>query len=61
MGKMLQMNPKQRATLDDIQTDPWMSGTPFCQQLEGGKVIHAEGHVHTLEPGTATTPASSHK
>ncbi len=55
MGKMLQVNPKQRATLEDIQADPWMSGTPFCQQLEGGKVIRAEGHEHTLEPGSADT------
>lgn len=62
MGKMLQINPKQRATLQDIQDDPWMSKTPFCQQLEGGKVLKAEGHVHTLEPSTATTtPAPSHK
>ena len=61
MGKMLQLNPKDRATLDDIQADPWMSGTPFCQQLEGGRVIRAEGHEHTLEPGTVTTPAPSHK
>lgn len=52
MGKMLQINPKQRATLEDIQADPWMSGTPFCQQLEGGEVIRAEGHEHTLEPGS---------
>lgn len=61
MGKMLQVNPKQRATLEDIHADPWISGTPFCQQLEGGKVIPAEGHEHTLEPGTVTTPATSHK
>ena len=61
MGKMLQVNPKERATLDDIQADPWMSGTPFCQQLEGGKIIHPDNHVHTLEPGTVTAPADSHK
>lgn len=59
MGKMLQINPKQRATLEDIHADPWMSSTPFCQQLEGGKVIRAEGHEHTLEPGTPSTPAAS--
>ncbi len=52
MGKMLQINPKQRATLEDMHADPWMSGTPFCQQLEGGKLIRAEGHEHTLEPGS---------
>ncbi|KAL6719356.1 Nitrogen permease reactivator protein [Lecanora helva] len=61
MGHMLQVNPKQRATLEDIHADAWMSGTPTCQQLEGGKVIRAEGHEHTLEPGAVTTPATSHK
>ena len=54
MGKMLQINPKQRATMDDVQADPWMSGTPCCQQIEGGRVIAAQGHTHTLEPGTTT-------
>ena len=56
MGKMLQVNPKQRATLEDLQADPWMSTTAFCQQIEGGQVVRAEGHEHTLEPGT--TPSS---
>ena len=61
MGKMLQVNPKQRATMEDIQSDPWMSTTPFCQQVEGGQVIPAEGHVHTLEPVAATTSAPGQK
>ena len=60
MGKMLQVNPKQRATLEDLHADPWMAATPFCQQIEG-RVIRAEGHEHTLEPGTTTTPAPAHK
>ena len=51
MGKMLQLNPKNRATLEDMMNDPWISNTPLCQQLEGGKVIRARGHEHTLEPG----------
>lgn len=55
MGRMLQINPKHRATLEDMMADPWMMNTPVCQQVEGGKVIKAVGHEHTLEPGTTTT------
>lgn len=52
MGQMLQLNPKTRATLEDMMADPWMSSTPVCQQMEGGRLIKARGHEHTLEPGT---------
>ena len=58
IGKMLQIEPKQRATLEDMMADPWIVNTPVCQQLEGGRVVKAAGHEHTLEPGTASTPAS---
>ena len=57
IGKMLQINPKSRATLDDMMKDPWISSTPVCQQLEGGKVIRARGHEHTLEPGAPAAAA----
>ena len=60
MGKMLQVNPKDRATLEDMLSDPWISTTPVCAQVEGGKVIKAPGHEHTLEPGTPA-PAQSQK
>ena len=51
MGKMLLINPKHRATLEDLMKDPWVASTPVCQQVEGGKVVRACGHEHTLEPG----------
>lgn len=60
MGKMLQVNPKNRATLDDMMADTWISSTPVCQQLDGGKVIKALGHEHTLEPGNPA-PAPGQK
>ncbi|KAL8675914.1 MAG: hypothetical protein Q9186_007507 [Xanthomendoza sp. 1 TL-2023] len=56
MGHMLQIDPKRRATLEDMMADPWISTTPVCQQIEGGEVIKADGHTHTLEPGTAAQP-----
>lgn len=61
MGKMLEIQPSNRATLDEMIADPWIINTPVCSQTEGGQVIRAPGHEHTLEPGTAATPASSHK
>ncbi len=56
MGKMLEINPKARATLDEMMADPWISNTPVCSQLEGGKIVRAPGHEHTLEPGTSSAP-----
>jgi serine/threonine protein kinase len=55
IGRMLEINPKNRATMDEILEDPWISGTKICRQELGGAVIRAEGHVHTLEP-----PAAQH-
>ncbi|MCJ1311825.1 serine/threonine protein kinase [Agyrium rufum] len=61
MSRMLDTNPKTRATLEDVLEDPWVRNTPICSQVEGGKVWRAEGHEHTLEPGTAVTPQPSRK
>jgi len=61
IGRMLEIDPKKRATIQDMLEDPWVSETPVCQQSEGGEVVRAPGHTHTLEPGTADTPATSKK
>jgi len=50
MGRMLEINPKNRATMSEVLEDPWVSGTGICRQEIGGAVLKAEGHVHTLEP-----------
>ncbi|KAI9761038.1 MAG: hypothetical protein M4579_001301 [Chaenotheca gracillima] len=51
IGLMLELDPKRRATLEDVLDDPWVAKTPVCQQLDNGQVINAPGHTHTLEPG----------
>ena len=61
MGRMLEVNPRKRATLEEMLRDPWICTTPVCRQAEGGKVIRAEGHEHTLEPGTAVTATADKK
>lgn len=45
---MLQLDPMARATLEQVQADSWIAGTPRCEQVEGGRIIIAEGHTHTL-------------
>lgn len=61
MGKMLEIQPSNRATLDEMIEDPWIMNTPVCSQTEGGEVVRALGHEHTLEPGSAATPSPSQK
>jgi len=55
IGLMLQIDPKRRATMKDLMADAWISDTPVCRQLEGGKIVKAEGHRHTLEQSTAVS------
>ena len=57
MGRMLEINPEVRATLADMIADPWIANTPVCSQLEGGRIVKAPGHEHTLEPGTPSAPS----
>lgn len=52
MARMLEIDPKKRATMEEVLADPWVSGTNICRQEEGGRIVHAEGHTHTLEPPT---------
>ncbi|EPE28377.1 Protein kinase-like (PK-like) [Glarea lozoyensis ATCC 20868] len=57
MSRMLEIDPKKRATMDEILNDPWVSGTIICYQDTDGKVVPAAGHTHTLEPPAAPAPA----
>lgn len=61
VGRMLDTNPQTRATLEDVQSDPWLAKRTCCRQEEGGKVIRALGHEHILEPGGTAAPDPSKK
>lgn len=61
IGHMLEIQPNHRATLEDMMRDPWIANTQVCNQHEGGQVIRAPGHEHTLEPGGTPAPAAGHK
>lgn len=59
MGRMLEINPKNRASLDEVTADPWVIESPVCQQVEGERVIRVPTHSHVLEPGSSAPPASA--
>ncbi|KAJ4410892.1 Nitrogen permease reactivator protein [Didymella pomorum] len=62
IGRMLEVDPKRRATLEEIMNDKWVQNSQVCAQEEGGKVLRCENHEHTLEPGAgASTPNTQQK
>ncbi|KAF2019930.1 kinase-like protein [Aaosphaeria arxii CBS 175.79] len=61
IGRMLELDPKKRATLEEILQDKWVTGSQICSQEEGGKIHRAENHEHTLEPGAGAAPAPATK
>ncbi|KAM4060394.1 kinase [Hirsutella rhossiliensis] len=48
--RMLDLDPKARAGMDEILQEPWVADTVICQQFDNGEVISAEDHTHVLEP-----------
>lgn len=50
IGCMLKINPKERATLDDVLSDEWVRGIHACQQDVNGEVHNDPSHTHVLEP-----------
>lgn len=47
ISRMLAVDPKARATFEDIFNDSWFSEIVPCTQDSKGKVVHAPGHIHT--------------
>jgi serine/threonine protein kinase len=58
VGRMLDLDPRRRATMDEILADPWVQNAYVCRQEEGGECYHAPNHNHTLEPGGSAQAAS---
>ncbi|EWG45350.1 HAL protein kinase [Fusarium verticillioides 7600] len=50
ISRMLDLDPKTRARMDEILQEPWVADTVICQQLDHGEVIPADNHTHILEP-----------
>jgi serine/threonine protein kinase len=59
LARMLELNPKKRATLEDIVSDPWVKKSQFCRQEIGGGIFNCDNHTHILEAGGSATPTPS--
>lgn len=59
IGRMLKVNPKDRATLDDVLSDEWVRGIHTCQQDASGEVHNDPGHTHVLEPPSQSPAVAS--
>lgn len=52
VGRMLEIDPDRRATMDEILSDKWIKGSVFCRQEGAGgsaHIIRADNHKHCLE------------
>jgi serine/threonine protein kinase len=58
IGRMLQIDPRDRATLAEVLDDGWVANTVICRQELSSKVVRAHGHTHTLEPPTPPPAAA---
>lgn len=50
IGRMLDLDPTKRATMDEILEDPWVQNSLVCRQEEDGVIVKAPGHTHVLQP-----------
>ncbi|QLL31002.1 hypothetical protein HG536_0A08170 [Torulaspora globosa] len=48
MSRILEVDPRKRATLADMYKDDWFRNIPFCTMDPKKQVIRAPGHHHTL-------------
>ncbi|KAF2273540.1 Pkinase-domain-containing protein [Westerdykella ornata] len=61
IGRMLEIDPKKRATLDEILNDKWVLNSQVCSQEAAGRIIRASDHEHTLEGPSSTSSAPPSK
>jgi hypothetical protein len=59
--RMLKIDPRERATLEEVLGDYWIRTIPVCQQDESGRIINAPGHTHVLEPPSGAPPPPKKK
>ncbi|PGH00281.1 HAL protein kinase [Blastomyces parvus] len=59
IAHMLKLNPRERATLQDVLADPWVRSCQVCYQKECGTVVSAPNHTHVLEPPSSAPPPAA--
>lgn len=56
IGRMLKVDPSERASMDEVLEDDWILSAKVCYQDESGHVHRAENHSHVLEAGSGGPP-----
>ncbi|KAI5362767.1 Putative serine/threonine-protein kinase, active [Septoria linicola] len=54
VGRMLELDPAKRATMEEILADPWVQNALVCRQEENGVIEKAPNHTHALQPSNAS-------
>ncbi len=49
IGRMLELDPRKRADMDEILQDPWVQNSLVCRQEENGVVIKSPNHTLHLQ------------
>ncbi|KAK9446683.1 kinase-like domain-containing protein [Limtongia smithiae] len=50
VGRMLELDPKKRATLKEIAEDPFVQSIQMCTLDSQGRLVKSDNHEHTLVP-----------
>lgn len=56
IGRMLKVDPTERATMDEVLEDDWVLDSKVCYQDESGSIHRADNHSHVLEAGSGGAP-----
>ncbi|RMD43752.1 hypothetical protein DV735_g1315, partial [Chaetothyriales sp. CBS 134920] len=56
IGRMLKVDPLERARMEEVLEDDWVLSAEVCSQDMNGQVHSMTNHTHTLEPGTGQGP-----
>ena len=56
IGRMLKVDPTERASMDEVLEDDWILSAKVCYQDESGNVHRADNHTHVLEAGSGGPP-----
>ena len=59
IGRMLKVNPRERATLDEVLSDEWVRNILACRQEGSGEIVNASNHSHVLEPPSHSPAVAS--
>jgi serine/threonine protein kinase len=49
IGRMLELDPKKRATLEEVWADDWIRSIQYCRQDANGQPLKIPTHNHVLE------------